>query len=61
MNICQLNLTKVPILFGRKSVVSFISGAYLVHNKKMNVHVIDSNSVMKKCLIQLTAKVMSNV
>jgi hypothetical protein len=31
------------ILFGRKSVVSFISGAYLVHNKKMNVHVIDSN------------------
>jgi hypothetical protein len=32
------------ILFARKSVVSFISGAYLVHNKKMNVHIIDSNS-----------------
>jgi hypothetical protein len=32
------------ILFGRKSVVSFISGASLVHNKKMNVHIIDSNS-----------------
>jgi hypothetical protein len=30
----------------------FISGAYLVHNKKMNVHTIDSNSVMKKCVIQ---------
>jgi hypothetical protein len=40
------------ILFARKSVVSFISVAYLVHNKKMNVHIIDSNSVMKKCLIQ---------
>jgi hypothetical protein len=35
-----------------------VSGAYY---KKMNVHIIDSNSVMKKCLIQLTAKVMSNV
>jgi hypothetical protein len=34
------------ILFARKSVVFVISGAYLVHNKKMNVHIIDSNSVM---------------
>jgi hypothetical protein len=41
-----------------KSVVSFISDAYY---KKINVHTIDSNSVMKKCLIQLTAKVMCNV
>jgi hypothetical protein len=32
------------ILFARKSVVSFISGAYLVHNKRMNVDIIDSNS-----------------
>jgi hypothetical protein len=40
------------ILFARKSVVSFISGAYLVHNKKMNVRIIDSNSMMKKYLIQ---------
>jgi hypothetical protein len=32
------------ILFARKSVVLFISSAYLVHNKKMNVHIIDSNS-----------------
>jgi hypothetical protein len=31
-------------LSARKSVVSFISGAYLVHDKKMTVHVIDSNS-----------------
>jgi hypothetical protein len=31
------------ILIGRKSVVSFISVAYLVHNKKVNVHIIDSN------------------
>jgi hypothetical protein len=30
------------ILFTRKSVVSFISGAYLVHNKKMNVHALPS-------------------
>jgi hypothetical protein len=29
--------------------VSFISGVYLVHNKKVNVHIIDSNRVMKKC------------
>jgi hypothetical protein len=38
-----------------------MSVAYLVHNnnkKKMNVHIIDSNSVMKKS--NTTAKVMSN-
>jgi hypothetical protein len=40
------------ILFAQKSVVSFISGGYLVHNKKMNVYIIDSNSVMKRYLIQ---------
>jgi hypothetical protein len=34
------------ILFARKSVVFVISGAYLAHNRKMNVHIIDSNSVM---------------
>jgi hypothetical protein len=34
------------ILFARKSVVFVISGAYLAHNRKMNVHTIDSNSVM---------------
>jgi hypothetical protein len=28
------------ILFARKSVVSLISAAYLVHDKKMNVHII---------------------
>jgi hypothetical protein len=33
------------LLFARKSVVSFISGTYLVH-------IIDSNSVMKKYVIQ---------
>jgi hypothetical protein len=27
-----------------KSVVFFIFGAYLLHNNKMNVHIIDSNS-----------------
>jgi hypothetical protein len=32
------------ILFARRSVVSFISGAYSLHNKKMNVHIIHSNS-----------------
>jgi hypothetical protein len=31
------------ILFARKSVVLFISAAYLLHGKKMNVHIIDSN------------------
>jgi hypothetical protein len=38
-----------------KVLYRFISGAYLVHgkiDKKMNGHIIDSNSVMKKCLIQ---------
>jgi hypothetical protein len=30
------------ILFARKSV-SFISATYLLHRKKMNVHIIDSN------------------
>jgi hypothetical protein len=44
MNVGQLNLTKVLILFVRKSVVSLISGAYLLHNKKINVHIIASNS-----------------
>jgi hypothetical protein len=32
------------ILFARKSVISFISGAYLLHNKKMNIHITDNNS-----------------
>jgi hypothetical protein len=45
---------KQSILFAPKSVASFISGAYLVHNKKMDIHIIDSNSVMKKYLIQQT-------
>jgi hypothetical protein len=50
------------ILFVRKSVVFVISGAYLVHNKKMNVHIIDSNSVMiDEEMTNTTAKVMSNV
>jgi hypothetical protein len=44
MNVGKLNLTKVFILFVRKSAVSLISGAYLLHNKKINVHIIDSNS-----------------
>jgi hypothetical protein len=33
---------KQSILFARKSV-SFISATYLLHSKKMNVHIIDSN------------------
>jgi hypothetical protein len=49
------------ILFARKSVVSFISGAYLVHNKKMNVHIIDSSSKSDEEMSNTTAKVMSNV
>jgi hypothetical protein len=50
------------ILFVRKSVVFVISGAYLVHNKKMNVHIIDSNSVMiDEEMTNATAIVMSNV
>jgi hypothetical protein len=48
MNISQLNLTKV--FYWPEKV--FISSTYLVHNKKMNVHIMDSNSVIKKCLIQ---------
>jgi hypothetical protein len=47
------------ILFARKSVVSFISGAYLVHNKKMNVHIIDSNSESDEEMSNVTAKVMN--
>jgi hypothetical protein len=43
------------ILFARKSVVSFIFGAYLVHNKKMNVHVIDSNSESDEEMSNITA------
>jgi hypothetical protein len=47
------------ILFARKSVVSFISGAYLVHNKKMNVHIIDSNSESGEEMSNVRAKVMN--
>jgi hypothetical protein len=32
------------VWFARKSVLWFMSGVDLVHNKKMNVHTIDSNS-----------------
>jgi hypothetical protein len=32
------------VWFARKSVLSFISSVDLVHNKKINVHIIDSNS-----------------
>jgi hypothetical protein len=46
------------ILFARKSVVSFISGAYLVHNKKMNVHIIDRNNESEEEMSNTTAKVM---
>jgi hypothetical protein len=61
MNIYLTVKFNQSILFARKSVVSFIFGAYLVHNKKMNVHIIDSNSVMKKCLMQQPVMLMSNV
>jgi hypothetical protein len=47
------------ILFGRKSVVSFISLAYLVHNKKMNVHIIDSNRESDEEMSNTTAQVMN--
>jgi hypothetical protein len=46
------------ILFARKNVVSFISGAYLVHNKKMNVHIIDRNNESEEEMSNTTAKVM---
>jgi hypothetical protein len=51
------------ILFAQKSVVSFISGAYLVHNKKINVHTstIDSNSESDEEMSKATAQVMNNV
>jgi hypothetical protein len=47
------------ILFARKSVVSFIAGADLVHNKKMNVYIIDSNSESDEEMSNTTAKVMN--
>jgi hypothetical protein len=47
------------ILFARKSVVLFISSAYLVHNKKMNVHIIDSNSENDEEMSNTTAKMMN--
>jgi hypothetical protein len=47
------------ILFGRKSVVSFISVAYLVHNKKVNVHIIDSNKESDEEMSNTTAQVMN--
>jgi hypothetical protein len=47
------------ILFDRKSVVSFISGAYLMHNKKMHVDIIDSNSESDEEMSNTTAKVMN--
>jgi hypothetical protein len=61
MNIYLTVKFNQSILFARKNVVSFIAGAYLVHNKKMNVHIIDNNSVMKKCLMQQPVMLMSNV
>jgi hypothetical protein len=47
------------MLFARKSVLSFISGAYLVHNKKMNVNIIDSNSENYEEMSNSTAKVIN--
>jgi hypothetical protein len=47
------------ILFARKSVVSFIAGADLVHNQKMNVYIIDSNSESDEEMSNTTAKVMN--
>jgi hypothetical protein len=47
------------ILFARKSVISFISGVYLVHNKKMNVYIIDNNSESDEEISNTTAKVMN--
>jgi hypothetical protein len=44
------------ILFARKSVVSFISGGYLVHDKKKNVHIIDCNSDSEEEMPNATAK-----
>jgi hypothetical protein len=51
--------TKSKSFFTRKSVVSFISGAYFVDNKKMNVHIIDSNTESDEEMSNTTAKVMS--
>jgi hypothetical protein len=42
-----------------KSVASFISGDYFVQNKKMNVHIIDSNSESDEEMSNTTAKVMN--
>jgi undecaprenyl pyrophosphate synthase len=47
------------ILFARDSVVSFISAAYLVDNKKVNVHIIDSNSESDEEMSNTTAKVVN--
>jgi hypothetical protein len=48
MNIWRLNLTKVCNVFARKNVASFISDADLVHNKQMNVHIIESIAMLKQ-------------
>jgi hypothetical protein len=47
------------ILFARESAVSFISGAYLVHNKTMNVRKIDSNGERNEEMSNTTAKGMN--
>jgi hypothetical protein len=47
------------ILFARKSVVSLMSDANLMHNKKINVHIIiDSESDEE--MSNTTAKVMTD-
>jgi hypothetical protein len=45
------------IFFARESVVSFISGAYLVHNKK--IRTIDSDSESDEEMSYTTAKGMN--
>jgi hypothetical protein len=47
------------ILLARESAESFISGAYLVHNKKMNVRTIDSNGESDEEMSNTTAKGMN--
>jgi superfamily I DNA and/or RNA helicase len=47
------------ILLARKSVASFISGAYLMHNKKLSVYIIDSNSESDEEMSNISTKVMN--
>jgi hypothetical protein len=58
-NECLTVTFNQSILFARKSVVSFLSGAYLVDNKQINVHIIDSNCESDEEMSNTTAKVMN--